>query len=126
MGKHKLLGKSNNAWKKSLNDHIGKFADRLSLDDLLTLGIGVLGGLHTESLEGGMITMVGYKLARANNLPAGLAGVATLTAVGLAGLPLSGEEYARIEPEKPDIECGIGEDLRWSFLGGWQCVKIRP
>jgi hypothetical protein len=112
--------------KKILNDVKDWFKER-SLDDFLMLGVGAWAAKHTNNPINALHGMIGYKLAQSMNLPAGMAGVAILAAVGIGGLPLAGEDKVMLAPpDKPDIECPAGHVLKWSILGGWQCVKVRP
>jgi len=83
-------------WKKkqteqevSINDHIGRLIDRLSLDDLLALGVGAWGAIHTESVAGFMLGTIGYKLARTEGgTPpfSQMAGLGMLAFTGLIGV----------------------------------------
>lgn len=131
-------GKSEKAfWKKkraeqeaSISEHLGKLIDRLSLDDMLTVGIGAASAIGTKEPMNFLTGMVAYKLARTDGLISQATGVGTLAALGFIGLinlnVFSGEERLKLEPQKPDIKCGPDEDLRWSIVGGWQCVKLHP
>ena len=77
-------------WKKkrteqeaSISDHIGRLIDRLSLDDMIALGIGAWGAYHTNHWTGFLTGMTGYRLARSANLAAGLSGISMLAFTGL-------------------------------------------
>ena len=124
-------------WKKkkleqesSISDHIGRLIDRLSLDDMLTIGIGAASAIGTKEPMNFLTGAVAYKLARTDGLISQATGVGTLAALGFIGLinlnVFSGEERLKLEPQKPDIKCASDEDLRWSIIGGWQCVKLHP
>jgi len=133
----KRTAKEKPFWKKkqseqeaSISDHIGRLIDRLTLDDMLTLGIGAAAAITTEEPLNFLTGAVAYKLALTDGLISQATGVATLAALGYIGLVnlnvFTGEERLKLEPQKPDIQCGAGEDLRWSIIGGWQCVKLHP
>lgn len=131
--RRKGVTRSQRGWEESVAGHVGRFIDRLTLDDILTISVGVLGGMRTHHAVGALAAAIGYRLA---TKPIGgtppisqMVGVGILAAVGIGGLPvLKGEEVLRLEPivDKPDIDCGTDCDLRWSFLGGWQCVPLFP
>jgi len=87
-------------WENSFADHVGKFIDRLHVDDLLMIGLAIQGVRVTQRLEGAFIGPVGLKLAQSSNLPAGAAGLVLLGGLGLLSVvsyvpgvkpPVSGE-----------------------------------
>ena len=83
--------RSNKEWEESLSGHIGRLVDRLSFDDWLALAIGAVAGYATESWEGALTGMIGYKLAttRGGSPPvAQIAGLVTLSGLGLASLAM--------------------------------------
>lgn len=127
----KGFSRSKKEWEETIASHIGKAIDRFTIDDFLTIGVGIWGGLHMEDPLAGLVAAIGYRLA---SRPIGgtppvaqIAGVSMLAAIGIGGLPMMGEERGRLEPtDKPDIDCGPNCDLRWSIIGGWRCVPLFP
>lgn len=115
-------------------DQLKKFTERLAVDDLITLGIGVWSYRYTKKPEYALLGMTGYKLAQAPNLPSSMVGIGMLAAVGVCGLPnplfqgTGGVDTIMLQPEEPeDAEpCPEGTVRKWSILGGWQCVKVHP
>lgn len=105
-----------------------KTFDKLSFDDLLTLGVGAWAAKHTGDPLNALHGMIGFKLAMAPNLPTSMVGIAILAAVGIGGLPMKGEDLVMIQPpvEEDAPECPEGSVRKWSILGGWQCVKVHP
>jgi len=120
-----------NKRKKILNEitaQLKKFGETLTLDDLITIGVGAWAWKHTNRPLNALHGMIGYKLARAPNLPASLAGIGILAGVGISGMPMAGEDVIMWRPldEDPPVQCPPGYRRKWSILGGWQCVKIYP
>lgn len=78
-------------WKKSpeierVSDHIGRAIDRLPVvDTILNIGLAYLGYELTKDWKGALIGPIALKLATANNIVAGGAGIATLAFLGLTG-----------------------------------------
>jgi len=133
----KRTAKEKPFWKKkqteqeaSISDHIGKLIDRLSFDDMLTLGIGAIAAYTTKEPMNFLTGMVAYKLATTDGLISQATGISLLIAMGYVSLVnlnvFTGEEKLKLEPPKPDWTCPKEYDLRWSVLGGWACVPLRP
>ena len=131
------MAKEKAFWKKkqsdqeaSISQHIGKLIDRLTVDDMLMLALGLAGGISTKNWEGVIAGMLGYKLATTDGIVSQAAGLATLGTIGYVGLVntgfFTGEERLRLEPFRPSYSCPPKYDLRWSLLGGWQCVPLEP
>jgi hypothetical protein len=140
MGSRKFLGKSKNAWHKSLNDHIGRFTDRLTLEDLLTISVGVWSAIHTQHPINFLTGALGYKLATTEG---GTPPIAQITGLGILGtvaaLPLVGggdypmlsapaKELSPEEEADPDIvafENGCPSGYKPQLgLQGWICKKV--
>lgn len=112
---------------KILNE-IKEWFKARSIDDLITMGVGLWAAKHTNKPLNALHGMIGYKLATAPNVPASMVGVGILAAVGIGGLPLRGQDTIMIQPpveDDPPI-CPEGSVRKWSILGGWQCVKVHP
>jgi len=85
--KRKGFKRSKKEWEESIAGHIGNFVNRLSLDDLVALSIGIWGALHMGDPKGFATGLIGYKLAKSpSNLGAG-AGLVLLGFTGLIGIP---------------------------------------
>jgi len=83
------MGKKKPKRKKiltELQEQLKKLGERLTLDDLITISVGIWAAAHTREPTHALTGMVGYKLARSDNIVSGAAGVATLGGLGLAGL----------------------------------------
>lgn len=132
-------------WEETLATHMGKFIDRLTPDDALLMSLGAWGALHTQTLHGGLATMLGYKLATtAGGTPplAQVSGLILLSSVGAApyvvpGLGMFAEQMKEFlgavsqEPKRatellfrppgmeelPEPEEGY--IWKWSIFGGW-------
>ena len=85
--------RSQKEWEESIAAHIGKFGDRITLDDLLAIAVGIWGAVHTQWPAHFLTGAIGYKLARTmGGTPpvSQIAGLSILGALGLVGL---GEGY---------------------------------
>jgi len=115
---------------KILNE-IKEWFKARSIDDLITMGVGLWAAKHTNQPVHALSGMIGYKLALAPNMPSSMVGIALLANVGIGGLPMptyDGSDKIMIQPpieEDPPI-CPEGSVRKWSILGGWQCVKVHP
>jgi len=83
---HKALKQKRKKLLSELTDQLKKLGERLTLDDLITLSVGFWAAFHTRYPTHALTGMVGYKLARSDNLISGAAGVGVLAALGLVGL----------------------------------------
>ena len=74
--------------KDALISAVNKLIDKSDkiVDLAVSLGVGYYGFRTNDHWTGGLAGILGYKLATSNNLPAGAAGIATLTAMGVANL----------------------------------------
>lgn len=93
--------------KKVLNEiieEIKKFGRRLTLDDLITITIGLYGAKALKHPYGFLWGTVGYKLARSESTLAAGTGLSTLAILGLAGIPKEVWQslYEESLPEKPE------------------------
>jgi len=79
--KRKGFKRSKKEWEESITTHIGKFVDRFSLDDLITVGVGIWAALHTNNPLATFHGMIGYKLARSEGIPSELAGLGILAEI---------------------------------------------
>ena len=101
----------------SLATHAGKFLDRMQLDDMLAIGMGAWGALHTQAPEHFLTGMIGYKLARTEGgTPpmSQVAGLGILAALGLAGFKVGSTPEER-ENAVADVKAGVL--AQWSPLG---------
>ena len=121
MGKRTENSKPKAFWKKkkveqeaSISDHIGRLIDRLSLDDIFALSIGAWGAVHTESVEGFLTALLGYKLATTmGGTPpvSQIAGIGLLAFTGLMGIdPKAAKEIFKATgglPVIPAVKWGL-------------------
>jgi hypothetical protein len=121
---HKGFKRSQAEWEESIAGHIGRAVDRIPIIDALLYGAAAyyghvaaekLGGKFPDTLAGSATAMIGLRLATSMNEAAGIAGVATLASVGLAG---SGAVA--------DIQKAVGDFSKnltdfWTHItgGGW-------
>lgn len=96
---------------KSLTTHLGKMVDRATVDDLVCLATGFLGYEALGDIKGGLIGMVGYKLATTDGTASEVAGLAILTTLGIIGV-------ANIAI--PEIEA----EFRREILGGLPDLNV--
>jgi len=113
-GKKAFWKRKQTEQESSISDHIGKLVDRLSLDDMLALGIGAWGAIHTESLEGFLTALLGYKLAttEGGTPPVSqIAGIGLLAFTGLMGIdPKEAKEIFKATgglPVIPAVKWGL-------------------
>jgi hypothetical protein len=119
----------------SLAMHAGKLLDRMSLDDLISVGVGLWGGLWTNNPLGFATGLLGYRLARTEGgMPpvSQMAGLAMLAFTGIIPvLPAFGDAIedtksflgAKVDPECVNPETGkINLDcvLAKAFMQRWQ------
>ena len=140
--------RSRKEWAETIATHLGKFVDRLTPDDALLMGLGAWGALHTQTLHGGLATMLGYKLATTGGGTPPLAqvsGLILLSGVGAApyvvpGLGMFAEQMQEFLEEVSKDPKRASEHLwkppgfdelpepregyvwKWSIFGGWQEV----
>lgn len=126
--KRKGFSRSKKEWEESIATHIGKFIDRLTMKDLIELGL--MGGLAYAGykefgLEGALIGPVSLKLA---TTPGGM-GLPVSQTAGLLGLVSLGLAMQTkpdvVEPTGPEGQtCPDGYKLSHNLLYGWHCVKL--
>lgn len=94
-------------------EELKKLGRRLTFDDLLAISIGVLGAKHLKHPYGFLWGSVGYKLARSESNISSGAGLATLAALGLAGIPpeVWQEMYEGSLPKRPDWYPDLPKEL---------------
>ena len=70
------------------------------LDSMITaltkVGVAVIGYQANKSWTGSLTALIALRLAESNNLAAGVAGVATLTAIGLGAIPRTAQTSGRL------------------------------
>lgn len=75
--------RSQKEWEESIAGHIGKAIDNFSFDDFIAIAIGTAAAYRFKNPWHFLTGSVAYKMARSQNLAAGISGTATLGTMGL-------------------------------------------
>ena len=123
----KLLKRTRKEWEASINDHIGKFIDKLTFSDLQAMAVGALAAYTFRDPRHFLTGSLAVKLALAPSITTSTAGLAVLAGLAVTGLPRMEEGKKPIDdafygfwvkPAPEDVPVPPGHVLKYCPLDG--------